>query len=186
MGSVRVRGVGSVHGDVAIAPSRRKPTGSAKRGYEQAAIRLTFIFERQRSVSVRSAVCGFIPAPQVKTAGDSADRFDVDCALRVHSHAGLDGLPCSRGQTETFVGIVIRGSRTDVCRDSLTIRAVVLTGRVGRWRTHSYIDSDGAIGNSGRVELDSIPHNVSLAPLSNTHPAASRSDSSPLTHKQER
>src|SRR5260370_22783619 len=162
MGAARLRGVRSIHGNVPVASSRRQPAGRAKRGYEQAAIRLTFIFERQRSVSVRSAVCGFIPAPQVKTAGDSADRFDVDCALRVHSHAGLDGLPCSRGQTETFVGIVIRGSRTDVCRDSLTIRAVVLTGRVGRWSSHSYIDSDGVIGNSGRVELDSIPQKVSV------------------------
>src|SRR5206468_10274230 len=82
------------------------------------------------SVSVRAAVCSLIPAPQVKTAGDSADGLDVDCALRVHSHAGLDSLSCSRGQAQTLIEGVLRGSRPNVRCDRLTIRAVVLTGRV--------------------------------------------------------
>src|SRR5207244_13314867 len=98
-GSVEVRRVGSVHGYAAIAASPRHPALSARRGYEHAAVRLTFVLERQGSVSVRPAICCLIPAPQIKTAGDSADGLDVDCALGVHSHAGFDSLSCSRGQT---------------------------------------------------------------------------------------
>src|SRR6266487_2278756 len=126
-----------------------------------AAVRLTFVLERQGSVSVRPAVCSLIPAPQVKTAGDSADGFDVDCALRVHSHAGLDSLSCSRGQAQTLIGGVLRGSRPNVRCDRLTIRAVVLTGRVAGGSSLSHIDSNRVIGDSGRrVELDSIPQKV--------------------------
>src|SRR5437773_11688761 len=161
MWNVHVRGVRSVYGNITVAASRRQSTGSAKRGYEQAAIRLTFVLERQASVRVRAAVSSLIPAPQVKTAGDSADGLDVDCALRVHSHAGLDSLSCSRGQAQTLIGGVLRGSRPNVRCDRLTIRAVVLTGRVAGGSSLSHIDSNLEIGDSGRrVELDSIPQKV--------------------------
>src|SRR5258708_27861949 len=161
IGSVRVRGVGTVHCDVAIASARREPARTAKRGYEHAAIGLTLVLERQRSVSIRPGVRSLIPAPHVKTAGDSADGLDVDCPLRVHSHAGLDRLSCPGGQTETLIGIVLRGSRTNACRDSLTIRAVVLAGRVGWRSSHSHIDSDRVIGNAGRrVEPGGVPQKV--------------------------
>src|ERR1700688_448353 len=131
--NVGVRWVGIVYGDVAIASSWRHPTRTAKRSYEHTAIRLTFILERQRPVSVRPAVCSLIPAPQIKTAGHSADGLDVDIALRIHRHAGLDRLSCPRGQTETLIGRVICSPRTNVCRHRLTGRAVVLAGRVGGW-----------------------------------------------------
>src|SRR5260370_7413236 len=86
--------------------------------------------------------------------------------LRVHSHAGLDGLSCPRGQTETFVGIVIRGSRTNIRRDSLTVRAVVLTGRVGGRNGHSHMDSYREIENPARsVKPYSLPPKVPVAHL---------------------
>src|SRR5258705_11930313 len=125
-----------------MASSGRKPTRTAKRGYEHAAIRLTLVLEGQGSVSVRAAVCSLIPAPQVKTAGDSADGLDVDVALRIHSHAGLDRLARARGQAQALIRCVLRGSRTNVCGHALTIRAVALTGGVAGGSRLSYIDSD--------------------------------------------
>jgi hypothetical protein len=163
IGSVRVRGVRIVYGNVSGASSGRKPARTAKWGYEHAAIGLAFVLEGQRSVGVRPAVGSFIPAPQVKAAGDSADGLDVDAALRVHSHAGLDCLSCSCGQTQTLIGGVLRGSRANVRCDRLTIRAVVLTGGIGGGNCHSYIDSDRVIGNSGgRVVPNIIPQKVSV------------------------
>src|SRR5260370_19635960 len=163
MGNVRVRGVRVVHGNVPIASSWRKPARTANRCYNHAAIGLAFVLERQGSISVRSAVGSLIPTPQIKTTGNSADRLDVDVALRVHGHAGLDSLACSRGQTQTLIGSVFRGSRTNVCRNSLTVRAVVLGGWVAGWNGGRRIDSDWEIGDSGgRVEPDGIPQEVSI------------------------
>src|SRR4029077_16755710 len=110
--------------------------------------RLTFVLERQGPVGVRPAVRSLIPAPEIQAPRDSADGLDVDGALRVHSHAGLDGLACPGGQTQTLIGCVIRGSRTDERRYRLTIGAVVLTGGIGGDYRHSHIDSNLGIGDS--------------------------------------
>ena len=159
--NVHVGGVRTVHCDIPVASSRRQPARSAESGYEDAAIRLTFVVERQGAVGVRLAVFSLIPAPQVKSAGDSADGFHVNCALRVHSHAGLDGLARPRRQTQTLIGGVIRRPRTNVRHHRLTVRAVVLAGWIAGGSSHSHIDSNREIGNSGRrAQPDSIPQKV--------------------------
>src|SRR5205085_12672529 len=158
IGNVHIGGIGTVHGNIAIASSRRHSAHFSEIADEDAAIRLTLVLEGQRAVSVWSAVCSFIPAPQVKTARNSADRFDIDRALWIYSHAGLDRLSRSCRQTQTLIGRVIRCSWTHVRGCGLTIRAVVLTSRVGRWSGHSHIDSNLITGNAaGRIEPDGIP-----------------------------
>ena len=104
-----------------------------------------------------------IPTPQIKPARDSAYGLDIDCALRVHDHAGLDSLTCPRRQTQTFIGGVSRGSRANVCSDRLTIRAVVLAGGVAGGSSLGHIDSNRIVGDSSRrVVPDSIPQKVSI------------------------
>ena len=61
--NVQVEWVRTVHRDVAIASARRQPARGAKSGYEDAAIRLTFVFKRQSSVRVRSTIGCLVPAP---------------------------------------------------------------------------------------------------------------------------
>src|SRR5207248_1323409 len=109
------------------------------------------------------AVFSLIPTPQIKPARDSAYGLDIDCALRVHDHAGLDSLTCPRRQTQTFIGGVSRGSRTNVCSDRLTIRAVVLAGGIAGGSSLGHIDSNRIVGDSSRrVVPDSIPQKVSI------------------------
>ena len=61
--NVQVRGIRTVYGDVPVASSRSQTAGRTKSAYEYAAIRLTLVLERQRSVNVWPAVCSLIPAP---------------------------------------------------------------------------------------------------------------------------
>src|SRR5438552_3681121 len=61
--NVQVEWVSTVYRDVAIASARCHPARGAKRGYEDAAIRLTLVFKRHSSVRVRSTVRGLVPAP---------------------------------------------------------------------------------------------------------------------------
>src|SRR5262249_55120869 len=92
VGNVQVSWIRTVHRDVAIASARRRSAHLAKIAYQDAAIRLSFIFKWERAVRVRTAIGSLIPAPQVKAARNSTDGLDIDRSLRIDNHARLHSL----------------------------------------------------------------------------------------------
>src|SRR5205814_10108937 len=89
--------------------------------------------------------------------------FDINRALRVNRHAGFDRLSCARGQTQTLVGSVLRGSRTHVGSDRLAGGTVVLTGRIAGRGSDGHVDANRVIGNSsGRIEADGVLKKIAV------------------------
>ena len=73
-------------------------------------------------------------------------------------------MSCASRQTQTLIGSVLRGSRTIVGGDRLTIGAVVLAGRIAGRGSDGHVDANRVIGNSsGRIEADSVTQKVSIA-----------------------
>ncbi len=88
-------------------------------------------------------------------------KMPQDRALRVHGHAGLDGLTRPGGQTQTLIGGVIRGSGTNECRAGLIGRTVVLVCGVRGGQGH--IDSNWVVREVvARIEPDCIYQEVSI------------------------
>src|SRR5438045_5117572 len=95
------RRVGGVHGDVSVAAPWRESeilrtadvigATASREGEDTAIVRLAFIFEGQGALesaaAVRWPIQRLVPAPQVHTPGDPADRDHIAPALRVHPNA---------------------------------------------------------------------------------------------------
>src|SRR5439155_26781596 len=106
---------------------------SCREGEDAAIVRLTFIFEGQGALDAAGAarwpIQGLVPAPQVHTSGDPADRDHIDAALRVHPVARLDALNDER-------------QRTQPCRNGRELRQaqVLVPAESARPRTHKRRD----------------------------------------------
>src|SRR5439155_22027171 len=98
--------VGAIDGDIGVAATGRQPkisritdvlrASSAREAVDSAVVGLTLILERQGSVAVCRPVESAIPAPQVHASGNTADRDDVHCSLRIDAVAGLYSLDDER------------------------------------------------------------------------------------------
>ena len=152
--------VGGVHGDVGVTASGRHAevggtadvlgASAAAQSEDAAVVGLALVLERQGAVSIRRAVDGRIPAPQIDAPGHAADRLDVDRPLGIDAVSGLDALYDEREgaeprrnrselrQTEALIGAEAVDARTDEGRDGLgaasgtrLARAQVLVRRIG-------------------------------------------------------
>src|SRR5437879_11321665 len=164
--------VGGIYGDVSVAAPWRESeilraadvarATSSREGEDAAIVRLTFIFEGQGALEIAGAVRwpiqGLVPAPQVHTSGDPADRDHVDAALRVHAVARLDALNNER-------------QRAQPCRNGRELRQaqVLVPAESARPRTHKRRDGSrgGTVlfvcGGLGEARSNCKPETTSAA-----------------------